>query len=193
MSDPTPQPDKVPQEFRAPDAEPAAPLEKQLAEANAKLEEQREAWLRALADADNVRKRAQADVAQARKYAAERMVEDLLPVIDSLEAALGAPGAAPEALRAGVELTLKQLRTAFERAGVAELNPAPGQRFDPHRHQAMAAVEADQEPNTVCAVMQKGYALHDRVVRPALVSVAKARTVENGGTNPISDSSLESN
>ena len=169
------------------------PLEEVLAETQAKLEEQREAWLRALADAENARKRAQGDIAQARKYAAERMVEDLLPVMDSLEAALGAGGADAEALRAGVELTRKQLRSAFERTGVAEVNPEPGQRFDPHRHQAMATAESDQEPNTVLSVLQKGYALHDRIVRPALVTVARAKAVENGAGNPISDSNLESN
>jgi len=197
MSDPKSQPDKVLPENSSPPTEAARSLDELLAEARAKLDEQRDAWLRALADAENARKRAQADIAQARKYAAERTVEDLLPVMDSLEAALGAAGTTPDALRAGVELTQRQLRLAFERAGVAEVNPAPGQRFDPHRHQAMAAVEADQEPNTVLAVMQKGYTLHDRVVRPALVTVAKARpeksAVENGTGNPISDSNLESN
>jgi molecular chaperone GrpE len=193
MSDHKPQSEVVPPAEPA----PARSLDELLAEAQAKLDEQRDAWLRALADAENARKRAQADIALARKYAAERVVEDLLPVMDSLEAALGAAGASPDALRAGVELTYRQLRQAFERAGVTEVNPAPGQRFDPHRHQAMAAVEADQEPNTVLAVMQKGYTLHDRVVRPALVTVAKARpeksAVENGAGNPISNSNLESN
>jgi molecular chaperone GrpE len=193
MSDHKPQSEAVPPAEPA----PARSLDELLAEAQAKLDEQRDAWLRALADAENARKRAQADIALARKYAAERVVEDLLPVMDSLEAALGAAGASPDALRAGVELTYRQLRQAFERAGVTEVNPAPGQRFDPHRHQAMAAVEADQEPNTVLAVMQKGYTLHDRVVRPALVTVAKARpeksAVENGAGNPISNSNLESN
>ena len=193
MSDPKPQPDKVPGENSAPDVPEGRPLEALLAEAQGKLEEQREAWLRALADAENARKRAQADIAQARKYAAERIVEDLVPVMDSLEAALGASGAEAEALRAGVELTLKQLAGAFERAGVAEVNPAPGQRFDPHRQQAMATAESDQEPNTVLAVLQKGYTLHDRVVRPALVTVSRAKAVENGAGNPISDSNLESN
>jgi molecular chaperone GrpE len=193
MSDPKPHSDMVPP------AEPAAArsLDELLAEAQAKLEEQRDAWLRALADAENARKRAQADIAQARKYAAERMVEDLLPVMDGLEAALGTAGAGQDPLRAGIELTQRLLRQAFERAGVAEVNPGPGQRFDPHRHQAMAAVEADQEPNTVLAVMQKGYTLQDRVVRPALVTVAKPRAkqdaVENSAGNPISDSNLESN
>jgi molecular chaperone GrpE len=192
MSDPKSQPIRDLPDSSSPGAE-ARSLDELLAEAQAKLDEQRDAWLRALADAENARKRAQADIAQARKYAAERIVEDLLPVMDSLEAALGAAGASPDALRAGVELTQRQLRLAFERAGVAEVNPGAGQRFDPNRHHAMAAVEADQEPNTVLAVMQKGYTLHDRVVRPALVTVAKARAVENGPGNPISDSNLESN
>ena len=191
MSDPKSQPNKDLPDSSSPGAQAARSLDELLAEAQAKLDEQRDAWLRALADAENARKRAQADIAQARKYAAERIVEELLPVMDSLEAALGAAGASPDALRAGVELTQRQLRQAFERAGVAEVNPGAGQRFDPHRHQAMAAIEADQEPNTVLAVMQKGYTLHDRVVRPALVTVAKA--VENGAGNPISDSNLESN
>ena len=181
------------------DAAPAAesetprPLEVILAEAQAKLEDQRQAWLRALADAENARKRAQADVAQARKFAVERFVEDLLPVADSLGAALATEAANAESLRSGIELTLKLLRGALERASVTEVAPSAGERFDPHRHQAMAAVEAGQEPNTVLAVLQKGYTLHERVVRPALVTVAKARAVENGAGNPISDSNLESN
>jgi len=193
MSDPKSQPDKVMPVEIPPSPEPVRSPEELLAEAHAKLDAQRDAWLRALADAENARKRAQSDIAMARKYAAERIVEDLLPVMDGLEATLGAGGASPDALRAGVELTQKQLRNAFERAGVAEVNPDPGQRFDPHRHQAMAAVESDQEPNSVLAVMQKGYSLQDRVVRPALVTVAKARAVENGAGIPISDNNLDSN
>jgi molecular chaperone GrpE len=193
MSDPKPQADKVPMEGAVDGEQPRRPLEEVLSETQAKLDEQREAWLRALADAENARKRAQADIAQARKYAAERMVEDLVPVMDSLEAALGAGGAELDALRAGVELTRKQLQSAFERAGVAAVSPEPGQRFDPHRHQAMATAESDQEPNTVLSVLQKGYTLHDRIVRPALVTVARAKAVEKGAANPISDSNLESN
>jgi molecular chaperone GrpE len=189
MSDPKAQSEVVP----ASDSDSAKSPDELLAEARTKLEEQREAWLRALADAENARKRAQADIAQARKFAAERIVEDLLQVMDGLEAALGVAGGSPEALRTGVELTQRQLKSAFERAGVAEVSPAPGQRFDPHRHQAMAAVESQQEPNTVVAVLQKGYTLHDRVVRPALVSVAKAKAVEKGAGNPTSDSNLASN
>ena len=189
MSDTKSQPDNGLQESSPAGPESARSVDELLAEAQAKLDEQRDAWLRALADAENARKRAQADIAQARKYAAERIVEDLLPVMDSLEAALEAAGANPDAMRAGIELTLRQLRSAFERSGVAEVNPANGQRFDPHRHQAMAAVEAEADPNTVVAVMQKGYSLHDRVLRPALVTVAKA--VENAAGNPISDTDLD--
>ncbi len=156
------------------------PLDALLAEAQAKIEDQRQAWLRALADAENARKRALAEVAQARKFAIERFVDDLLPVLDSLEAALGAGNATADSFRSGVELTLRLLRAALERASVAEVAPAPGARFDPHRHQAMAVVEAEAEPNTIVAVMQKGYVLNERVVRPALVTVAKARETAGG-------------
>jgi molecular chaperone GrpE len=171
------------------DAENSAkPLEERLAEAQAKMEEmreqQRDAMLRAMADAENARKRFQAEAANAQKYALERFAEQLLPVADSLEAALDNAQASPEALRDGVQLTLKQLSAAFHKAHIAPIAPVPGERFDPHRHQAMAAVEADSEPNTIVAVMQKGYLLHDRVLRPALVTVAKA--VEKQDASPIS-------
>jgi molecular chaperone GrpE len=158
---------------------PPRSLEELLAEAETKLQEQKDAWLRALADAENARKRAQADIASAHKYGVERIAEALVPVMDSLQAALAvdttAASADPATLLSGVELTAKQLGTAFEKAGLAEINPAPGEKFDPHYHQAMAAIEADAAPNTVVQVMQKGYRLHDRLIRPALVTVAKAR------------------
>jgi molecular chaperone GrpE len=155
-------------------------LEELLAEAQAKIEEQREAMMRALADAENARKRAQAEAASSRKYALESFAEGLLPVVDSLEAALKTGDTS------GVELTLKQLRSALEKSSVREVDPKPGERFDPHRHQAMAAVEAaGADPNTVVATMQKGYVLHDRVLRPALVTVAKA------AADPISDKDLD--
>jgi len=150
-------------------------IDELLSEAQAKLEQQREAWLRAVADAENARKRAQQDVASAHKYAVERFVENLLPVADALEATLGAENASLDTLRSGVELTLKQLRTALDKATVTDIAPAVGEKFDPHRHQAMAAVEADAEPNSVVALLQKGWLLHDRVIRPALVTVAKAK------------------
>ena len=166
----------------------AKPLEERLAEAQARLEEMRDqhrdAMLRALADAENARKRFQAEAASGQKFALERLAEQLLPVADSLEAALDNAGASPEALRDGVQLTLKQLSAAFHKVHVTPIAPVPGERFDPHRHQAMAAVEADSEPNTIVAVMQKGYLLHDRVLLPALVTVSKA--VEKQDASPIS-------
>jgi molecular chaperone GrpE len=161
-------------------------LDKLLAEAQARIDEQKDAWMRAMADAENARKRARADVEAAHKFAVERMAESLLPVADSLEATLAAAEGAPQALRDGVELTMKQLQAAFQKASLAEILPAVGERFDPHKHQAMAAVESAAEPNSIVAVMQKGYRLHDRVLRPALVTVAKA--LENKGGNPISES-----
>ncbi|MBC7802560.1 MAG: nucleotide exchange factor GrpE [Candidatus Parcubacteria bacterium] len=149
-------------------------LDKLLAEAQAHIDEQREAWMRAVAETENVRKRAQSDVAAAHKFAVERFAEGLLPVVDSLEAALASAAGSPQALLDGLELTLRQLKAAFVKGGLAEISPAAGERFDPHKHQAMAAVESSAEPNSVVSVMQKGYSLHDRVLRPALVTVAKA-------------------
>ena len=178
MSEHAPQPDSP-----APAEEKS--LDRLLAEAQARIDEQKDAWMRAMADAENARKRARADVEAAYKFAVERMAESLLPVMDSLEAALAVEGA-PQTLRDGVELTLKQLQAAFQKASLAGIAPAAGDKFDPHRHQAMAAVESAAEPNSIVAVMQKGYRLHDRVLRPALVTVAKA--LENKGGNPISDS-----
>ena len=171
MSEPIPQPETATES-----AAPAKTLEELLAEAEAKVQEQRDAWLRALADAENARKRAQADIASAHKYGVERLAEALVPVMDSLQAALADQASDVATLRSGVELTLKQLGAAFEKASLAEINPAARDKFDPHFHQAMMAVEADADPNTVVAVMQKGYRLHDRVIRPALVTVAKARS-----------------
>ncbi len=133
----------------------------------------RDAWLRTRADIENLRKQAANDVSKAYKYAIEKFAEEMLPVKDSLESALAADKASPDALRAGVELTLKQLTAAFEKSQLKEIAPL-GERFDPHAHQAMAMVASDQAPNTVVNVMQKGYRLNDRVLRPALVAVAKA-------------------
>jgi molecular chaperone GrpE len=166
-------------------------LDKLLAEAQARIDEQRDAWMRAVAEAENIRKRAQADITAAHKFGVERFAEGLLPVMDSLEAALGVAADSPPALRDGLELTLRQLKAAFQKASLIEVAPAAGERFDPHQHQAMAAVESTAEPNTVVAVMLKGYRLHDRILRPALVTVAKA--LENKGGSPISDSNLNSN
>jgi molecular chaperone GrpE len=165
-------------------------LEEALAEAQAQIEQQRDAMMRAVAESDNARKRAQSESATAQKYAVERFAESLLPVVDSLEAALADAKDAPPGLREGVELTLRMLRSAFQKANLGEIDPKPGERFDPHRHQAMAAVPSKAEPNSVVSRMQKGYALHDRVLRPALVTVAQA-PVEKPAGNPISDADLD--
>jgi molecular chaperone GrpE len=168
------------------------PLEQQLAEAVARIEEMKaqhkEATLRALADSENARKRFQAEAANSQKFAIERFAESILPVMDSLEAALANKDASPEALREGVNLTLRQLNQALEKARISTIAPATGERFDPHRHQAMAAVPSHSEPNTIVATMQKGYALHDRILRPALVTVAKAVEKQDGTPTSTTDS-----
>lgn len=167
-------PDGVNESADAATVERMPSLEELLRQAERKAEEHHDAWLRAKADAENVRKRAQIDVANAHKYGVESFADALLPVKDSLEAALAAQNNTVESLRSGVELTLKQLNAVFDKFSLSEIDPA-GQKFDPHRHQAMTMVDSDQEPNTVVQVLQKGYCLHDRVVRPALVTVARPR------------------
>ena len=148
--------------------------EEQLKQALDKAQEHHDAWLRAKAETENIRRRGQEDVTKAHKFAVESLASQLLPVKDSLEAALATDGATQEALRAGVDLTLKQLASVFEKAHLKEINPV-GEKFDPHRHQAISMLPSDREPNTVINVLQKGYLLHDRVVRPALVTVAQGK------------------
>ncbi len=131
-----------------------------------------DAFLRAKAEAENTRRRAEEEMAKARKYAVEAFAESLLPVRDSLEAAIAIPAATPEQMLEGVHATLRQLAAALERNKVVEINPPPATRFDPHQHQAISVVPAAQEPNTVVAVLQKGYLIADRVLRPALVTVS---------------------
>ena len=150
---------------------PAAGAEAALAEAEAKIAELQEGFLRAKAETENVRRRAQEDVAKAHKFAIESFAEHLLPVVDSLEAAVAHSSDDLVKVREGVELTLRQLTGALEKGRVVALNPV-GEKFDPHRHQAISMVPADQEPNTVVAVLQKGFVIADRVLRPALVTVA---------------------
>jgi len=158
-------------------------LEEQIKAAELKAAEHHDAWLRAKAEAENVRRRAQDDIAKAHKFGIERFAGELLPVKDSLEAALASEKQTVEDLRAGVDLTLKQLSSAFEKSGLKEIHPV-GEKFDPHRHQAIGMVESEQEPNTVVNVLQKGYLIADRVLRPALVMVAKAKAVENPAPTP---------
>jgi len=142
-----------------------------LRQAELKAQEHHDAWLRAKAEADNIRKRTQIELANAYKYAIESLAAELLPVKDSLEATLAADSTALETLKSGVDLTLKQLSAVFEKANIKEINPI-GEKFDPHRHQAISMLPSEKEPNTVINVLQKGYALHDRVIRPALVTIA---------------------
>ena len=159
-------------ETGASEAAPEQELAELLRQAEQKAQENHDAWLRAKAETDNVRKRAQIDLANAYKYATESMAGELLPVRDSLEAALAADAASLDALRSGVELTLKQLIAVFEKANLKVIDPV-GEKFDPHLHQAISTLPSEKEPNTVVDVLQKGYCLHDRVIRPALVAVAK--------------------
>lgn len=148
-----------------------AELEAQLAAATAEAARLDEDFLRAKAETDNTRRRAAEDVAKAHKFSVESFATSLLAVRDSLEAALAVDSPSIESLREGVELTLRQLDAAFERAGVVQVDPA-GEKFDPHRHEAMGQAASDQAPNTVVNVLRKGYLLNDRVIRPALVMVA---------------------
>jgi molecular chaperone GrpE len=153
--------------------EAAAPsIEAQFAELQAKHVEVSDAFLRAKAEAENTRRRAEEEVSKARKFAVEGFAESLLPVKDSLEAAISIPNATPEQLLEGVHATLRQLSQALERNRVVALAPPAGTKFDPHQHQAISVVPAEQDAGTVVAVLQKGYLIAERVLRPALVTVA---------------------
>jgi len=155
--------------------EVAPALEQQLKEAEARAVEHHDAWLRAKAENENIRKRAQTDIANAHKYAIDNFATQLLPVMDSLDAALAVENCTIESLKDGVELTRKQLAAVFEKFNICIIDPQ-GEKFDPHQHEAMCTVESDVPPNTVTQVMQKGYVLHERVIRPAMVAVSKAKS-----------------
>lgn len=144
----------------------------QVAALSAKNAELADQFLRSQAEMQNVRRRSEEEVSKARKYALESFAEALLPVCDSLEAGLNHQDQTAEQIRAGAEATLRQLKSALERNKVLEINPPAGTRFDPHQHQAISMVPAEQEANTVVSVLQKGYSISDRVLRPALVTVA---------------------
>ena len=148
--------------------------QQQLAELEARHAEMADAYLRSKAEAENTRRRADEDVSKARKYAVEGFADSLLPVKDSLEAAIAIQSATPEQLLEGVHATLRQLTAALERNKVLEINPTAGTKFDPHQHQAISVVPAAQEANTVVTVLQKGYSISERVLRPALVTVTAA-------------------
>ena len=161
-----------------PGAEASANLEQRLKQAESAAAEHHDAWLRARAEADNIRRRSQTEISNAHKFAVESFAAELLAVKDSLEAALASETATVDTMKSGVELTLRQLKSVFEKFSLKDIDPA-GEKFDPHRHQAISTAESDAEPNSVVQVLQKGYLLHDRVIRPALVVVAKAKSVEN--------------
>ena len=158
------------------DIAPQADVHAELAELKAKSAELADQFLRAKAEAENARRRAEDEISKARKFAVEGFAESMLAVLDSLEAGLAHKDATPEQIREGAEATLRQLKSTLERNKVIEINPAAGDKFDPHRHQAISVVplppDSPQEANTVVTVLQKGYLIADRILRPALVTVA---------------------
>ncbi len=174
----TPSPAQAPSAAPAPEAATPPPpsLETQLAELQASLSEASDAYLRAKAEAENTRRRAEEEVSKARKFAIDGFADSLLPVKDSLEAAITLPGASVEQVLEGVHATLRQLTAALERNKVMAIAPPAGTKFDPHQHQAISVVppaaDSTQEAGTVVTVLQKGYLIADRVLRPALVTVA---------------------
>jgi molecular chaperone GrpE len=149
-------------------------LEESLKVAELKAQEHHDAWLRAKAEGENIRRRAAEDVSKAQKFAVERFSNEILAVKDSLEAGLAVQEATVESFKSGMELTLKQLSSVFEKFNLKEINPV-GEKFDAHKHQAIGMMESEQAANTVVTVMQKGYTLSDRVLRPALVMVSKPK------------------
>ncbi len=167
----------TPDDFNPADEQPAGEAqasgpEAQIAALEARLGEMSDAYLRAKAETENVRRRAEEDMSKARKFAVEGFAEALLPVMDSMSAAIATPDAKVETVLEGVHATMRQLASALERNKVLEINPAAGAKFDPHQHQAISVVPADQDPNTVVMVLQKGYSIAERTLRPALVTVA---------------------
>ena len=167
----TPAPEEVEAAMAANASDEMARLQGELAEIKAKSAELADQFLRAKAEAENARRRAEDEVSKARKFGIESFAESLLPVADSLDAALAIQNATAQQLREGSDATLRQLTAALERNKVLAINPAAGDKFDPHQHQAISVVPADQEANTVVSVLQKGYLISERVLRPALVTV----------------------
>ncbi|WP_080559369.1 MULTISPECIES: nucleotide exchange factor GrpE [Variovorax] len=168
-----PSPEELEAAQAANEADALAAAQGELAALQAKNAELADQYLRAQADVQNARRRADDEITKARKFAVEAFAESLLPVTDSLEAGLAIKDATPEQIREGAEATLRQLKSALERNKVIEVAPAAGTRFDPHQHQAISVVPApEQEPNTVVSVLQKGYTINERVLRPALVTVS---------------------
>ncbi|MEO7937753.1 MAG: nucleotide exchange factor GrpE [Burkholderiaceae bacterium] len=188
MSDtnhPAPPPNPHPQDYQSTDemvaaqmsqeSDPLARAQADLAALQAKSADLADQYLRAKAEAENARRRAEEEIAKSRKFAIEGFAESLLPVIDSLEAGLTIKEATLEQIREGSEATLRQLMSALERNKVLQIDPKPGDRFDPHQHQAISVAPSSQEANTIVSVLQKGYLIAERVLRPALVVVASPK------------------
>lgn len=159
----------------ATDAVAAESLEAQVAALEAKVAELQTAVLYAKAEGENIRRRAAEDVAAAHKYSVGKFASELLIVKDCLEMALK-DNSSVENIKMGVDMTLRNLVGAFDKFQIKDIDPQAGEKLDPHKHQAMSAVDAEQEANTVVSVMQKGYLIADRVLRPAMVIVAKAKS-----------------
>jgi molecular chaperone GrpE len=176
MSDPQNTPPQSPTDASHAEAtgqpEANTDLATQLAQLQAQNTDLADQFLRAKAEAENARRRADDEVAKARKFAVESFAESMLPVVDSLEAGLAIENASNEQMREGSEATLRQLLSALERNKVIPIAPAVGDKFDPHQHQAISMVPSEQEANTIVGLLQKGYSIADRVLRPALVTVA---------------------
>jgi len=153
-------------------ADPLAAAQAEVAALQAKIADLQDQYVRGQAEVQNARRRADEEVSKARKFALESFADSLLPVMDSLEAGLAVQNATPEQIREGAEATLRQLVSALERNKVIAINPAAGAKFDPAQHQAISVVPAEQEANTVVTVLQKGYLIAERVLRPALVTVS---------------------
>jgi len=179
--DQTIQPDNASQQLEATPEENSKLIEEALAKAQEKITELEGNYLRAKAETENVRRRAQEDIEKAHKFALERFAKDLLPVADSFEAALADSSTDLAKVREGIELILRQFNSALEKGRIVAINPV-GEKFDPHLHQAISMVSAEQEPNTVVSVLQKGYLIAERVLRPALVTVCEPKNAGSTAT-----------
>ena len=167
---------ETPEMANATETPDAAEIHKEaLAQLERKVSELQDAFMRAKAEGENIRRRAQEDISKAHKFAVESFAEAMVPVKDSLEMALKIEAPTLESIKEGVEMTLKQLNAAFEKNRLMEINPPPGEKLDPMKHQAISMVPAEQDANTVVTVLQKGYTIAERLLRPALVTVAQAK------------------
>jgi molecular chaperone GrpE len=160
----------------APGSEALVQVQAELAELQAKSSDLADQYLRAKADAENARRRAEEEITKARKFAVESFADSLLPVADSLEAGLMIKDATIDQIREGAQATLRQLTAALERNKVVAIAPTAGTAFDPHQHQAISVVPSEQDANTVVSLLQKGYSIADRILRPALVTVSAPKS-----------------